>query len=182
VSVYKPERSPYYAYDFQVRGRRFFGTTGATERRQALEVERRKKREAKDALAKNAVPVGAPMTFDFACARYWLEIGQYHKRSDQTEWSLKWLVEAIGKTTLISAIDDVEVARIVAKRRGEPVVNVAAQKGGERDAKRQKGQRKPRKAPGRHRAATEDSAASAGHLERAGSSDRSEEPSSERAG
>ena len=40
MSVSKDPRSPYWRFDFQYRGHRFFGSTKATTRREAEAVER----------------------------------------------------------------------------------------------------------------------------------------------
>ena len=47
MSVYKPKGSPYYHFDFQMRGSRFFGTTKCSDRRQAEAVERSEREKAK---------------------------------------------------------------------------------------------------------------------------------------
>ena len=47
VSVFKDARSPYWRYDFQTGGRRFFGSTKATTKRQAEAVERDEREKAR---------------------------------------------------------------------------------------------------------------------------------------
>ena len=47
MSVYKPAKSPYYSYDFVVKGHRFHGSTGATSKREALKFEDEVRRQAK---------------------------------------------------------------------------------------------------------------------------------------
>ena len=68
------------------------------------------------------------MTLDAAALRYWNEVGQHHKAAPATFQSLKWLVEQLGKDTLIRDIRDQDVARMVAKRRADRVNNVARAK------------------------------------------------------
>jgi integrase len=70
-----------------------------------------------------------PLTIDAAFLRYWEEVGKHHKRADQTMWSLEWLMNALGKDKRLCDITDRDVAHLVARRRGEPVNNVAAAMG-----------------------------------------------------
>lgn len=42
MSVYKPKKSPFYCFDFQRNGLRFYGTTKCRNRREAQAVEREK--------------------------------------------------------------------------------------------------------------------------------------------
>jgi hypothetical protein len=41
MTVYLPKNSRYWAYDFQLKGRRYHGSTGVETKRKAEEVERR---------------------------------------------------------------------------------------------------------------------------------------------
>lgn len=134
MSVYKPKNSPFFHYDFQLRNHRFHGTTEAKNRKEAEAVEQRMRAEAREEIKKKRAAGSAPMSIDVAADRYWIEIGQHHKRPDQTEWSLAWLVAAIGKDTPLEAIGDDLVARIVAKRRGERIVNRTRDKAARRAA------------------------------------------------
>jgi len=74
MSVYRPRSkgaytSPFFQYDFQLNGRRFHGSTGATTRREALEVEHQERAEAKSA--------GDDSTIEGGFARWWNEVGQH---------------------------------------------------------------------------------------------------------
>jgi len=73
------------------------------------------------------------MTIDVACERYYEEVGQHHKRPEATQWSLDWIVSYFGGSKPISEIYDDDVAKMVAKRRGERVHNLA--RDGERPGK-----------------------------------------------
>jgi hypothetical protein len=46
LSVYKPAKSPYYAYDFQIRGIRFTGSTSCAGKRESETFEKLRKIEA----------------------------------------------------------------------------------------------------------------------------------------
>ena len=48
MSVYRPKGSPFYHYDFQMRGRRFHGSTGRKSRRDAEAVEQGERERAKE--------------------------------------------------------------------------------------------------------------------------------------
>lgn len=63
------------------------------------------------------------MTFIMAASRYWGEVGQFHRNHVDTLRNLDWLQQNIGQTTPLSAITDSDIARLVAKRRGEGVSN-----------------------------------------------------------
>ncbi|MGU3540044.1 tyrosine-type recombinase/integrase [Methylobacterium sp. A54F] len=119
MSVYKPKGSPYYHYDFQRGGHRFFGTTQQTERRLAEAVERGEKKKAEAQVRTDKRRAGGPMSFDVACALYWDQVGQHIETAAETERNLDRLVDWIGKDTPVAEITDDTVARLVARRRGE---------------------------------------------------------------
>ena len=117
MAVYK--RGEIYWYEFNY-GRRFRGSTGCTSKREAQEVERQKRQEAarerREALGR------APLTWAVA-ASYWQEVGQHHRRTTGTLWSLEWLTREIGGSTRLSDINGSLIARLVAKRRADGVSN-----------------------------------------------------------
>ena len=120
MSVWKPKGSPYYHFDFQMRGSRFFGTTKCSDRRQAEAVERSEREKAK-AVSKSDRDL--PHTYGEAAARFWNEVGQHNATADDTRRNLVWLGEAIGEHTPLVDITGDVVAKIVAKRRGEKSKN-----------------------------------------------------------
>ena len=65
MSVYRKTGSPYYHFDFQFRGRRYYGSTGCTGKRDAEEFERRERRKA--TLPEMQRP---PISIDEACGLY----------------------------------------------------------------------------------------------------------------
>jgi integrase len=119
MSVFKPKGSPYYHYDFQRRGRRFYGSTKRTDRRQAQAVERAERERAKHT---SASITSASMTLDDAAGRYWHEVGQHHAGADNTERDLARLIEYFGAARQLDTITDDDVARLVAWRRGHRVI------------------------------------------------------------
>jgi hypothetical protein len=96
MSVYKPKGSPYYHFDFQMRGNRFFGSTRCSDRRQAEAVERSEREKAK---AVSKCDRDLPHTYGEAAARFWNEVGQHNATADDTRRNLVWLGEAIGEHT-----------------------------------------------------------------------------------
>jgi hypothetical protein len=47
MSVFRVRKSPYYQFDFQIKGHRFYGSTEARNEREAKEIEKAKRAEAK---------------------------------------------------------------------------------------------------------------------------------------
>ena len=117
----------FYHFDFQYKGRRFHGSTGATALAAAkrVEAEERQKAIAETAIEARETARGkrstAPMTLVAVVGRYWSEIGAHQVRSDQVLWSLNWLTDYFGDGKLINEIDGSEISKMVAKRRGERV-------------------------------------------------------------
>lgn len=79
MSVYKSAKSPFYAYDFQVNGRRFHGSTKAKSKREAEAVEHQLKITAKADILQEIRSGNAPMTFNTAAGCYYLEVGVNHR-------------------------------------------------------------------------------------------------------
>ena len=119
MSAYKNKdgRSPYFHYDFQVRGHRFHGPTKRTTRREAEKVEAAKREKAKRLVTQLAA-AKTSLRLDDVADRYWQEVGQHHAGADNTEHDLALLIEFFGKDQLVTDITDDEVTRLVAWRRG----------------------------------------------------------------
>ena len=135
MSVYAHKKSSIWHYDFQLKGRRFHGSTGAASRAAAERVEADEREKAVATLAiearerKAGKRQAAPMTLKDVVSRYWDEVASRHARSDQVLWSLDWLTNYFGDDKPVCDIDSAEISRMVAKRRGEGVLNVAAERG-----------------------------------------------------
>lgn len=120
MSVYLPKnKSPFYAYDFQFRGERFHGSTGCTTRREAEQVEKAKRAEARQQARANPRQPIASLKIDVAAERYYQEVGQHHVNARDTEHNLARLIEYFGKDELLTEITDTDIAGLVAKRRAE---------------------------------------------------------------
>jgi integrase len=117
MSIYKPQGSPFYHFDFQWRGNRFHGSTKRTDRREAQAVEKAERERVK-----HVAPVtSASMTLDVAAGRYWHEVGQHQRGANDTERDLARLIEYFGAAKLLTAITGDDVAKLVAWRRGHKV-------------------------------------------------------------
>ena len=119
MSVYSNARSPFWQYDFQCRGRRFYGSTGARSRREAEKVERTKREEAKQ-LVEAEGTAKVSLKLDDVADRFWLDKGRHltGEGAPNTKRQLARLIEFFGKDkSLVDIVDD-DVARLVAWRRG----------------------------------------------------------------
>jgi integrase len=119
MSVYRHRKSPFWQFDFQIAGFRFFGSTDipkhrpqreaeafeANERRKAIELVETAKRESR-----------TPITLAAACERWWDEVGQYTKETDLKK-ALAWLTDQLGGRRGLHTIRSDDVARAVAARR-----------------------------------------------------------------
>ncbi len=118
MSLYRPKNSPYFHYDFQIRGRRFHGSTEAGTRKAAALVEKAAKDKARQIIAETERTLTGPLTIETAGGRYWNEVGQHHVGAGTTWANIQRLVAYFGKDTLLADIDDNAVAKMVAWRRG----------------------------------------------------------------
>lgn len=120
MSVYKSKRSPFYSFDFEVRGHRFYGTTKCRTRREA---ERFEELERKRALAQVKAQKHAAVSLDIdsVADRFWLANGQHFAESDAIKTNLARLVDYFGASMALTDIDDVAVAKLIAWRRGQRV-------------------------------------------------------------
>ncbi len=121
MSIYKPAGSPFYQYDFQYRGHRFCGSTKTANKREAEQIERQAREDAKKQV-KQETDAAASLALNDVCNRYWSEVGQFHAGSDNTFRLLALLVQHFGKTKLLTEIAGDDVAKLVAWRRGHRVV------------------------------------------------------------
>ena len=117
MSVSKDPRSPYWRFDFQYRGHRFFGSTKATTRREAEAIERAERERAKATVAQ-ATAARTSLRLDDVAGRYWNEVGQHNKGARDTHRVLGYLINHFGKDKLLAEITGNDVARLVAWRRG----------------------------------------------------------------
>lgn len=116
MSVFRVRKSPYFQFDFQIKGHRFYGTTGATNEREAREFEKARRAEAAN-LVKLALDAGRkPMTFGLAADRWWDQVGR-HGSDPDLKRALEWLKGEIGAAVALHDITDDMVSRAVEARR-----------------------------------------------------------------
>lgn len=120
MSVYKPAKSPYYAYDFELYGVRFHGSTKCKSEREAERFEKERRIEAQRAGKDACRTANAPMTVNVGFDRFWDEKAKYFKTSNDFFASLKWLLEKLGKNTLLRDIGPLKISDLVAARKAEP--------------------------------------------------------------
>lgn len=116
MSVYKDKRTGTYYYDFQFKGRRFFGPTETANKREAEAVEDRVREEAKVEYRKSKQAPDAPLILDHAAGRYWTEVGQRHANAATTWTDLERLIAYFGKNKRLADITDNEVSQLVVWR------------------------------------------------------------------
>lgn len=120
MSVYKPKKSPYYQYDFQIGGHRFYGSTECTSRREAEKFEA-VERERRKAFVRAMRLSASSLLIDDVAARLWQDEAQFDAAPDATETNLARLVEFFGKAKSLTDIDHNEAKRMVSWRRGHRV-------------------------------------------------------------
>ena len=120
MSVFKVKKSPYYQFDFVLRGRRFYGSTECTSRKEAERFEA-VEREKAQALVKAMARSRESLLIDDVAARLWNDRAQYDADPEATETNLARLVEYFGKTTALTDIDHAKAKKMVAWRRGHRV-------------------------------------------------------------
>lgn len=111
MTVYKPSGSPYFHFDFQFRGRRYYGSTGCDKRRAAEAFERRERQAA--ALPEQRRP---EITLNEAASLY-----QDHAEQLPSWPTIKYmltaLVDGLGANRLLSEITQRELQIYFARRR-----------------------------------------------------------------
>ncbi|MGH6672187.1 MAG: tyrosine-type recombinase/integrase [Xanthobacteraceae bacterium] len=115
--MYRAKDSPFYQYDFQLRGHRFHGSTREKSRREAEKAER-VERERAAKLLDQVASASTSMRLDDVAGRYWNEVGQHHAGADNTWRQLEYLLDFFGKDRLLTEITGNDVAKLVAWRRG----------------------------------------------------------------
>lgn len=116
MSIYRPKKSPFWHYDFQIGGARFSGSTGTEDRNAARTIEAAKRTEA--ALA-GSIKRKQPMTLNAAAGRYYGEVSRDQPSVATTDYQLANLVQGLGRDSLLSAITDNEISAYVARRRAQ---------------------------------------------------------------
>lgn len=124
MPVYRKHGKPEYTYDFKLRGSRFSGPTGTSNKRQAERILEQKRQEAQSYFKTAArFTAEGPMTLEIAASRYWLEVGQHLANADDYYRALGWLLDHFGKQVTLDRISDSMIAAMVSRRRSDGVSN-----------------------------------------------------------
>jgi len=121
VPVRRDPRSPFWQYRFQIRNRKFFGSTKKTTKREAEKVEAVERERAR-ALIAQTEHARTSLRLDDVAGRYWMEHGQHLAGTNMWGW-LGLVLEFFGKDKLITEITDDDVPKLVAWRRGHRLPN-----------------------------------------------------------
>lgn len=111
-------RSPYYQYDFQIRGKRFHGSTRCASKRKAQQFI-----DNLAARINSGEEIKPEITLDQACLSYWNDKGQHLGSSGAIDGQLAKLITLLGGNRPLSALGQKEWRAFVAKRRGETARN-----------------------------------------------------------
>jgi len=117
MSVYKDARSPYWQFDFQVGGHRFYGSTKCTTRREAEAVERSERENAQRYVAQTRAATTS-LRLDDVAGGYWQEVAQHFAAARNTERRLGLLITFFSEDRLITDITHDDACAMVAWRRG----------------------------------------------------------------
>lgn len=114
MGVYRKGR--FWHYDFIIKGRRYFGSTGQEQRRAAEAVERARRLEAATGIGEDA----GDMTLDLAASRYYDEVNSTLEEETDLLRRLRVLLDCVGKGKLLKEIDTAAVSEAIRKRRRFP--------------------------------------------------------------
>lgn len=111
MTVYLPKGKPHYHFDFQFKGRRYYGSTGCTSKRKAEEFERRERHQA--ALPEVRRP---PISLDQAGGLY-QEHAELLPSWPTIRYMIAALIDGLGRNRLLSEITQRDLQIYVAQRR-----------------------------------------------------------------
>jgi integrase len=117
MSVHKHKNARTYSYDFQLRGVRFRGPTGATTEREARKVEARKRAEIEQGIV--SPKAKKELTLRAAAHRYWEEKGQTLAAADTIFGNISNLVDGLGANKLLSQITTDDLTAYQARQKRE---------------------------------------------------------------
>ncbi|MCD2185213.1 tyrosine-type recombinase/integrase [Rhizobium sp. GN54] len=117
MSVYKSPKSPFYQYDFQIQRRRFFGSTEASNKKDAEAVERQLKAKARADIELEKKNGTGPLTLDVAAGGYWQAKGEAQANSAGVWRTLNRFIATFGNDRRLDAITDRELTFYVTARK-----------------------------------------------------------------
>lgn len=116
MTVYRHQNSPYWHYEFQVKGTRHYGSTFCTSKRDAERFERDKRTEV--AIGKIEQP---SISLDDGFGLFWQDSARFDSASATTEYQLANLLRLLPAGMMLQDLDDLAISRYIALRRGEPL-------------------------------------------------------------
>lgn len=119
MSVYKPKNSPYFQYDFQLRGIRYNGSTECTTRREAVQVEAAIREKARQDVIFPTEKKPESIPLKAALGRFYEEVSAHTASPDDELYRMGKITDAIGADTMLDEIGDDKIARMVSIRRGQ---------------------------------------------------------------
>jgi integrase len=119
MSVYKRDGSPYWSYDFTVRGVRFRGSTEVADKGTAETIAGNKRTEI--VLGQHFPKKRSPISVGVAFARYFKEKAEGRSSENDVFRMLDRLAQFLGDNTLLASIDSDRLSELVALRRSDTV-------------------------------------------------------------
>lgn len=113
MSVYKPKRSSFWAYDFVIKGDRYHGSTGQETRRAAEAFERRLRSQ----IASGEFADAGDLTLDVAAAKWFDECVRGSRSADDTERRLGMMAQCVGANRRLRQINGLVISEAIQKRR-----------------------------------------------------------------
>jgi len=115
LTVYRHQNSPYWHYEFQMKGVRHYGSTFCTSKRDAERFERDRRTEA--ATGRTEKP---SITLDLGFGLFWETKGRFDSAHKTTEYQMANLLRLLPAGMLLHDLDDITISAFIARRRGEP--------------------------------------------------------------
>lgn len=115
MSLYRPQRSPFWHYDFRLDGYRFSGSTKLRNEDDAARAEETAKADAQIIVDRIRAAGAEPLTLKAACDR-WQSTHGANLADGKNKAVLDRLVEIIGAKTYLHDINDDVVSRMVEER------------------------------------------------------------------
>lgn len=119
MSVYRPEKSPYWHYDFRHKGVRFHGSTETKNKAKARLIESRTRAQAADLVGGKRIA----MTLNEAAGRFYEEVARHQASARIVDCAMNTLIGVLGKDTLLSEITDDEITQFVSARQADKKAN-----------------------------------------------------------
>lgn len=111
---YRPKNSRFWHYDFQIRGRRFYGSCGTEDYAEAKTVE-----ASARVAASKAPEITRRYTLDQALGTYWQDVCQYQTSANTAKSQFAMILSVMDGKTAIDSLTNADLMNFVARRRAE---------------------------------------------------------------